>query len=316
MTDRGDQHRTSLFAFLWSMPLLKRDPLVAADKVTDRALVSVVAIMTFLAALTVGAAQFAAGTAARWQVMMASEVTVQIKPQGARSIEGDIVKATDILRGTSGVASVKVFSREDSAKLLEPWLGPAAGIEGLPIPRLIAVRLDTTQPPDLGALGRSVAEAVPSASIDDHRSWTKRLGRISDLLLAASLFALVLVLTATGLAIVFATRGAMAGNREIIEVLHFIGADDRYIAGQFQSHFAILGVRGGLIGGIAAIIVLITLNLTSRLTAGLLDGISLSEVAVPGLEIFGATLVVVALVGLIAGIASRMTVHRTIGRLA
>ena len=108
----------------------------------------------------------------------------------------------------------------------------------------------------------------------------------------------------------------MAGNREIIEVLHFIGADDHYIAGQFQSHFAILGVRGGLIGGAAAIVVLITIHLTGRLSAGLLEGASLSELAFPGLQIVGATMVVVALVGLIAGIASRMTVHRTIGRLA
>ncbi len=316
MTDRSDQHRPSLFAFLWSIPLFKRDPLVAADKVTDRALVSVVAIMTFLAALTLGAAQFAAGTAAHWQVMMASEVTVQIKPQGSRSIEADIVKATDILRGTSGVTSVKVFSRDESAKLLEPWLGPASSIESLPIPRLIAVRLDTAAPPDLAALGKTIAETVPGATLDDHRSWTKRLGRISDLFLIASLSALVLVLAATGLAIVFATRGAMAGNREIIEVLHFIGADDHYIAGQFQSHFAILGVRGGLIGGAAAIVVLITIHLTGRLSAGLLEGASLSELAFPGLQIVGATMVVVALVGLIAGIASRMTVHRTIGRLA
>jgi len=53
-------------------------------------------------------------------------------------------------------------------------------------------------------------------------------------------------------AIGFATRGAMAGNREIIEVLHFVGAEDRYIARQFQTHFMRLGFRGAAIGGIAA----------------------------------------------------------------
>jgi cell division transport system permease protein len=54
------------------------------------------------------------------------------------------------------------------------------------------------------------------------------------------------------LAVAFATRGAMAGNREIIDVLHFVGAEDRFIAREFQRHFLRLGLRGGLIGAGAA----------------------------------------------------------------
>ena len=51
------------------------------------------------------------------------------------------------------------------------------------------------------------------------------------------------------LSVTFATRGAMAANRPIVEVLHFIGANDGFIAGQFQRHFLVLGLEGGLIGG-------------------------------------------------------------------
>jgi len=58
------------------------------------------------------------------------------------------------------------------------------------------------------------------------------------------------------LSVAFATRGAMAANRPIVEVLHFIGARDAYIAGQFQSHFLKLGLKGGAIGGGAALILL------------------------------------------------------------
>ena len=67
---------------------------------------------------------------------------------------------------------------------------------------------------------------------------------------AGALFALMIV--AMGTAVGFATRGAMAGAREIIEVLHFVGAADSYIAGQFQEHFFRLGLRGAGIGGGAA----------------------------------------------------------------
>jgi cell division transport system permease protein len=44
----------------------------------------------------------------------------------------------------------------------------------------------------------------------------------------------------------------MASNRPIVEVLHFVGAKEAYIAGQFQRHFLALGLKGGAIGGLAA----------------------------------------------------------------
>jgi cell division transport system permease protein len=67
---------------------------------------------------------------------------------------------------------------------------------------------------------------------------------------------LALVLIVTVLSVAFATRGAMATNRPIVEVLHFIGARDAFIAGQFQGHFLMLGLQGGAIGGGAALLLL------------------------------------------------------------
>ena len=80
-------------------------------------------------------------------------------------------------------------------------------------------------------------------------------------MLAAALFALMIV--AMGTAIGFATRGAMAGNREIVEVLHLVGASDAFIAREFQTHFRRLGFRGATIGGLAAIAFFATASLLS-----------------------------------------------------
>ena len=62
---------------------------------------------------------------------------------------------------------------------------------------------------------------------------------------AGGIGVLVLMLAATMLSVIFATRGAMATNRPIVEVLHFIGAKNGFIAGQFQRHFLMLGLEGG-----------------------------------------------------------------------
>jgi cell division transport system permease protein len=76
------------------------------------------------------------------------------------------------------------------------------------------------------------------------------------------------MIIAMATAIGFATRGAMAGNREIIEVLHFVGAADTFIAKQFQTHFMRLGSRGAAIGGIAAASFFVAASLLSTFFYG------------------------------------------------
>ena len=71
---------------------------------------------------------------------------------------------------------------------------------------------------------------------------------------AAGIGILLLMIAATVLSVTFATRGAMATNKTVIEVLHFVGAKNGFIAGHFQRHFLMLGLQGGAIGGGAAIV--------------------------------------------------------------
>ena len=70
---------------------------------------------------------------------------------------------------------------------------------------------------------------------------------------AAGVGVLVLMIAATMLSVTFATRGAMATNKPVIEVLHFVGAKNGFIAGHFQRHFLLLGLQGGALGGGVAI---------------------------------------------------------------
>ena len=76
---------------------------------------------------------------------------------------------------------------------------------------------------------------------------------------------LVLMLSATVLSVVFATRGAMAGNGHIIEVLHFVGAEAGFIAREFRQHFLMTGMKGAVAGGVAAIIVFIAFSFWSSM---------------------------------------------------
>ena len=298
-------------------------PLVPAASIAARALVTVIAIMTFLASLTAGAAVMVGSAAHGWQSAVASEATVQLLPVGGRDIEADVARAAAIVRAAPGVAAAEPFGRDEAAKLLEPWLGRGAGaaldLGDLPLPRLIVVKLRPGVPFDQGALRAALDASVPGATLDDHRAWQGRLSATAGALAAVAVVVLVLVLAALGLAVGFATRGVMAGNREIIGVLHFVGAEDRFIAREFQRHFLRLGLQGAALGGgLAALAFPLASLLVARLAGG--DGADQTGALLgsfaPGLPGDAAILAIALGTALATGWTSRAIVFRHLRDLA
>ena len=229
-------------------------PIVPRASISGRALVAVVAIMTFLASITTGAVLLVSASAAEWQSEVASEITVQVRPQTGRDLERDVTAAAEAMRTQPGIVQDKPFSKDESARLLEPWLGSGLSIEQLPVPRVVVARVQPGTTLDLPGLRSRVTQVAPSASVDDHRAWIERMRSMTGATVFAGIGILVLVIAATIISVSFATRGAMAANRPIVEVLHFVGAGDRYIANHFLRHFLRLGLEGGVIGGGAAML--------------------------------------------------------------
>jgi len=230
-------------------------PIVPRASIAGRALVAVVAIMTFLASITTGTVLLVSASAAEWQSEVASEITVQVRPTAGRDLDRDAAAVADAMRAQPGIVEVRPFSKEQSAKLLEPWLGSGLSLDDLPVPRVIVARVAPGTVLDLAALRSRVTQVSPSASVDDHRAWIERMRSMTGATVLAGVGILALVIAATIISVSFATRGAMAANRPIVEVLHFVGAGDRYIAARFQRHFLRLGLEGGMIGGGMAMLI-------------------------------------------------------------
>jgi cell division transport system permease protein len=235
-------------------------PIVPPHNVAGRALILVIAIMTFLSCLTLGAVTLVRDTAMAWQTEIAREATVQIKPADGLDMETALEDARSIAASFAGVRQATVVGREATQRLLEPWLGAGLEIDELPVPRLVIITIDTSAPPDFAAMRMALVESVPTAILDDHRTWVDRLVAMARTTVTIGVSALILILAATVLTVIFATRGAMAGNGHIIEVLHFVGAEARFIAAQFRRHFLITGMRGAAAGGALAILVFIVFS--------------------------------------------------------
>ena len=290
-------------------------PIVPIGSIAGRSLTAVVAIMTFLAALATGAVTMVVNAASDWQSDVAREVTIQVRPVSGRDVEADVLTAVTLARATTGVADVRPYTKQESAALVEPWLGSGLPLNDLPIPRMIVVKLASGVTPNFSDLRKQLADQVPSASLDDHRGWIDRMRTMADTAVAAGLVMLILVIIVTVLSVTFATRGAMATNRPTIEVLHYVGASDKFVADQFQRHFLVLGLKGGAIGGGAAMAFFGALQALDAWLSGTLGGDEMTALF-GGLSIgpagYIAILVLIALMALVTALASRRTVGRTL----
>lgn len=295
-------------------------PLVPSGTIAGRALVVVIAILTFLAALTASGAQLVANASAEWRSSIAREVTIQVRPQARADVDAAVSRAAALARGAKGVESVRVFSKGESERLLEPWLGSGLDLVELPVPRLIVVKLsDAAAGADLAALRDALRRDVAGASLDDHRLWVERLATMAGGVILVGIVVLALVIAAAALAIGFATRGALAGAKDIVEVLHFVGADDVFIAREFQLRFLRLGLKGGLIGGGGAALFL---ALAGWLAASLRASPGGNEIEALfgtfqiGWSGYAAIAAVVALVAAVTAFVSRETVRRQLRSMA
>ena len=227
--------------------------IVPQSSVSGRALTAVISIMSFLACLTAGMVYMVNQSADAWYNDIASEVTVQVAPREGLDIEKRVALVASILQRQVGIKQVRPLSLAESSALLEPWLGANNSMLGLPVPRLIAIEIDRNRPPDLSRVRQNLtARFQDGVLLDDHRHWQSQIRSLTRSVALAGIGILVLVATATIAVIVSAARSAMASNHEIVEVLHFVGAQRKFIASEFERHFLALGIRSGLLGALAA----------------------------------------------------------------
>jgi cell division transport system permease protein len=242
--------------------------IVPQASIAGNALTVVIAIMSFLACLTAGAVYMINQSAKAWVNDITSEITVELDPVNTADIEQKITLVSLFLAKQKGITHVRPLTADDSAKLLEPWLGHSEALSALPIPRLIAVEIDRSDPPDIPLIREALTQNFEGVTLDDHRRWQAEIRTLTRSAALGGLAVLALVAAATIAVIVSATRSAMASNREIIEVLHFVGANERFISREFERHFLGLGVRAGLVGAVAAALVFLLLPLVMHSVGG------------------------------------------------
>ena len=292
--------------------------IVPSTSIAGNALIFVIAIMSFLACVTLGAVSMVNSSAEKWQSDISREVTIQIRPTDDIEMQDAIDAARKLALATDGVARVTVLDNRATVRLLEPWLGSGLKLDELPVPRILTVTVNGGAKPDFAALRDKLEEQVPGSSLDDHRAWVDRLTTMANTVISIGTAIFLLVMAATVTIVVFATRGAMAGNKDVVEVLHFVGADGKFISSQFQGHFLVLGLKGAAAGALVSIILFLMLGFWTSQSQATPQADQIS--ALFGTFSIGWTgylsmIAVTLLVALICALTSMLTVRNQVNHL-
>ncbi len=223
----------------------------------------IVALMVLLAGLASAAVLIVHSAVASWDNGLTGRMTVQI-PVESGDAEAQRDTIVTMLRATKGIIAADPLDAAAIASLLEPWLGDAASAADLPLPLLIDVQLAPDARIDAARLAERLADVAPGIAIDDHRVWLSGLIDLAQMVELVALVVVALIGLSAVATVVFATRSGFAVHYDIIELLHFMGARDGYVAAQFQGHAMRQGLRGGLMGTLSAAALLAFIGFAAR----------------------------------------------------
>ena len=241
-----------------------RDPLHVQlprhDRRMNMALVALLSIMLYVGAIALLAHYVLDHAAGGLDQSLQARVTFEVlpdtvHPQDRKSMDDRAGRLLLELRRTAGVASAEIMDEGRMAMLLEPWLGTRARLDDLPLPVLIDVKLDPARPAPRSVLEKA-GSGIPGIGLDDHQRFQSELYGLVASLRQVGLSVLGLAFLSVLLTSFFAAQATFHINREVIELLHLIGAEDSAIA----QHVGLSVLRLALVAaGVALGLALLTL---------------------------------------------------------
>jgi cell division transport system permease protein len=166
----------------------------------------------------------------------------------------EIAEAMNILREAPGVISAVPVPVAEVAALIEPWMGDLEADRDLPLPKLIDVTLDPRIQIDLTALEQQLAQVVEGATLGAEVSARDRVERIAVFLRVWGVGGGITALLAMLALVALITQASLRMTADSVELLRCMGASDRYLARQFESHALLSSVQGGLVGLVLALL--------------------------------------------------------------
>lgn len=240
----------------------------------------IMAITVFLFAVALSGYFLVNTVANKWNRNIEGSLTVQIMPSEQVLTEDEenlrINKVITFFENQPDVNKVVLVSEQQLQQLLSPWLGANTDISDLPLPKLLDVYLKNKEF-NYEKVSAELQDVAPYASIDDHRIWLNRLLQLAASVQSLAVSVLLMVLVVCVLSIFYATCTSLGIHKDIIEILHIMGAQDSYIAKQYARRGLFIGFGAGFVGLILAVLAFkFVAYVAADMDQGLIGDLSLS----------------------------------------
>lgn len=284
----------------------KETPLLPISDAREAALFFVVGALCFLAALAALTTRGTYKAAEAWGAQIEGEITVVMRGTDRRTAE---TVAADVEK-LATVFEAELLSRDEIEDLLKPSLGPGGIPDGLPLPLLMSVQADMAVGDPTEGIEAVLDKAGVDGDVAGNAGYADNVrGGLSVLRMVA--LSVVALLSATAIAVIaFATHAALLARRDIVDVLHLSGAEDRYIARLFERRFWVLALQAGLGGAVAALMVTALIVFSG----GSAQGVEAQLLPRLSLDFWDVVIILVTpvMAGLAARLAARMTVMNSL----
>jgi cell division transport system permease protein len=284
----------------------KETPLLPISDAREAALFFVVGALCFLAALAALTTRGTYKAAEAWGAQIEGEITVVMRGIDRRTAE---TVAADVEK-LATVFEAELLSRDEIEDLLKPSLGPGGIPDGLPLPLLMSVQADMAVGDPTEGIEAVLDKAGVDGDVAGNAGYADNVrGGLSVLRMVA--LSVVALLSATAIAVIaFATHAALLARRDIVDVLHLSGAEDRYIARLFERTFWVLALQAGLGGAVAALMVTALIVFSG----GSAQGVEAQLLPRLSLDFWDVVIILVTpvMAGLAARLAARMTVMNSL----
>lgn len=269
----------------------------------NRFLSILMGLITFLMMLTLSASFVLSAMNDRWSKGLENKATIEISaldqngaPLTQEDIDTQTTEAQDFLAAHPAIEESIVMDKSDIIQLVSPWLGDNVGLENVPLPGIISIKFKDDIVFDTEEIKESLNNVAPQARLDNHESWLNDvLSFTGAIRLAAILMTLIITIT-TIVAVGGAIQSRMAVYRDELELLHLMGASDRYISRQLQRYAFLTVLKGAVIGMVIGWIVIFIIGLM----AGKMEVSLIPEFSLSFLQIFALLFlpIIIALIGM------------------
>lgn len=177
-----------------------------------------------------------------------------ILPGSIDKLDDKTALVKSLLAKEKTIASVKQVSESNLRDLLTPWIGSGDALADVALPVLLDITLkDAKETLNEDKLKAALKEIDPTIELDAHNSWADVFAAFIHILQGLAVMLVGTIIGAMTLMIIFSARASLHMHERTVNLLHAMGAEDMYIARQFQNEHFKIGLKAASLGVICAV---------------------------------------------------------------